>query len=74
MTEAQKRALVWLYERGGSGVIDRYGRVLAAGEVAKQFDGSTWLRLIASGHMRGKNHRLILTTVGMRAADFEAAF
>lgn len=47
------RALKWLAERGGSGVVDRYGRLLARGEVSSSICPSTWLRLVADGQLKG---------------------
>ena len=62
LSEAQRRALVWLHDRGSEGVIDRYGRVVAAGEVAKHIDASTWLRLVSLGALRGTRKRLMMTS------------
>lgn len=60
MTSSQKRALQWLTERGGTGVFDRNGVLLAAGETAgdgKGFMRSTWNALRDLG---------LLTIVGRR--------
>lgn len=46
MSKAMRHAEEWLRERGGTGIIDRYGRVVASGEAAGQFDAATWLRLV----------------------------
>ncbi len=55
-------ALTWLHDHGGDGVIDKYGRIVAQGEVAK-FDSSTWLRLVAAGHLRSlASGRLSITS------------
>ena len=62
LTKAQERAIKWLEERGGSGVLDRYGRLVAGGEVASQFHPTTWLRLVAGGALRGGSGRLTGTT------------
>ena len=61
LTEAQRRALVWLHKRGSEGVIDRYGRLVAGGDVAKHIDASTWLRLVSLGLVRGVCKRLMMT-------------
>ena len=57
LSKAQERALTWLTERGGSGTLDRYGRVLAAGETCS-FHPTTWLRLVAVGRIEGWGSRL----------------
>lgn len=44
MTDAQKKALKWLTERGGDGVFDMNGVLIAEGEAAP-FMRSTWNRL-----------------------------
>ena len=64
LSKAQERALKWLEERGGSGAVDRWGRVLAAGETCKTTP-ETWLRLVAAGRVEGFAGRLrILEPVG----------
>lgn len=63
MSKAQQRALRFLYDGGGSGVIDRYGRLLVAGET-KGFNPQTWLRLVASGHVQGGDGRISITNLG----------
>ena len=45
LTTAQVRALKWLEEHGGVGVINRYGRIIAAGEKSG-IAPETWLRLM----------------------------
>ena len=57
LSKAQDRALKWLQERGGTGTVDRYGRVLAAGETCPT-DPATWLRLVAVGRIEGWGSRL----------------
>ncbi len=59
MTDAMKRAFKWLEDRGGSGVIDRHGRVVAGGEHSTQ-DASTWLRLVAAGQLVGRRNRIFV--------------
>lgn len=58
LTDAMKKALNWLNERGGSGVIDKYGRLLAGGEIATSIDNATWLRLVEAGFLAGGDKRL----------------
>ena len=58
LTKAQIRAVKWLNERGGSGVLDRYGRLVAGGEVASSVHPTTWLRLVAAGIIQGREGRL----------------
>ena len=61
MTDTMRRAIAWLRARGGSGVVDRYGRVLAAGEVATHIDSATWLRLAIEGVLKFEERRLKLS-------------
>lgn len=48
MTPSQKNALKWLQDRGGDGVFDRRGVLLACGESAP-FERSTWNKLRDAG-------------------------
>jgi hypothetical protein len=64
MTAAQIIALLWLSERGGSGTLDRYGRVCAGGQA--RLTGS-WLRLVALGYIAGGNGRIWITDIGQKA-------
>lgn len=48
MTKSQEAALKWLYEHNGDGCLDRYGVVLAGGELAP-FMRSTWNALRDAG-------------------------
>lgn len=66
MTVAMKRAVQWLADRGGSGAVDHYGRVLAAGEVSTHIDAATWLRLVAKGVIRETGGRFILSEKGLK--------
>ncbi len=68
LTEAQRRAVKWLHERGDEGVLDRYGRVVAAGEACKHHDATTWLRLMSAGLFFGDMGRVGLTARGISAA------
>lgn len=58
MTEDQEKWLNWLRNRGGSGYVDRWGRVVAGGEVAAQGAATAWLKLIAQGRIVGGKERL----------------
>lgn len=69
ITEPMRTAYAWLVERGGSGVLDRYGRMLAAGERAARFDSSTWLRLVACGALRGSGGRLCVADPSAPSLD-----
>lgn len=68
ITDAQARAIQFLGWRNGRGVIDRYGRVLAAGETG-HFDPATFLRLIAKGFVHGGGDALTLTEKGERTFE-----
>lgn len=64
VSAAQRRALRFLNDRNGEGVLDQYGRLLCAGELGK-FLPETWLRLMTIGLVRaaGRN-RLRITPRG----------
>jgi hypothetical protein len=64
ISPAQRKALRFLNDRNGEGVIDRYGRLMCAGEVGK-FMPDTWLRLMTAGLVKaaGRN-RLRITPKG----------
>lgn len=49
LSEAQQFALKWLARQGGTGIIDKHARVVAAGEVFPKGPSPTWLRLLAAG-------------------------
>lgn len=75
MNKAQTRALEFLAERGGSGIIDKYGRILAQGETEDGRGGfatATWLRLIAREYIGGAGGRIFITENGRKALQ-EAA-
>ena len=59
LSPGQKRALAWLAERGGSGVLDRYGTLVAQGEKCPAAP-QTWLRLFLSGHAKAVDGRIVL--------------
>lgn len=52
MERAMDKAVKWLRDRGGSGVMDRFGRVLAMGDPAINVDSVTWLRCVFGGRLR----------------------
>ena len=64
MTEDQLAALRWLHERGGSGVLDPHGRVLAGGESKTQGSWPCWLRLMIHGYLAGQDGRIVITDKG----------
>ena len=50
LSDAEDAALCWLAVRGGNGGIDRYGRIVALGEVCPRRP-ETWLRLMLRQHV-----------------------
>lgn len=65
LTEAQFNALKWLSERGGIGVIDNHGRMIAKGEVARGVLADTWLRLFTFNDLTSSGpHKVTITSVG----------
>lgn len=79
LTQTQKDALAWLAERNGSGVFDKLGRLIAAGEIVGKYCGdelvsavssATWARLFACGMIEpdGRN-RARLTDAGRTIVD-----
>ena len=55
-TPTQKKALAALAQAGGSGVIDKAGRVVGAGEIlgtspCSPYSAATWLRLMTDGSL-----------------------
>jgi hypothetical protein len=70
LTPDQATNLIWLADRGGEGMVDRYGRVVASGETRPQGSWIAWLRLVALGLVDGDDRRLKLTARGrMQAAQ-----
>lgn len=55
LTPDQSKWLAWLKERGGRGFLDRWGRVVAAGETSPQGATVAWLNLVAKGQICGRN-------------------
>lgn len=72
LTPAQYRTLRWLHRHGGSGVLDRYGRVVAGGEPMGT-SGGTWVCLMAWGMVAGGSGRVELTPFGARTVDLMGA-
>ena len=69
LTETMRRALRWLSRQGGSGVLDKQGRVLAGGEVGgttkyRGYLPATWLRLFVRGYVEAADGRIVFTTKG----------
>ena len=68
LTEAQRRGLRLLVE-AGSGVVQKNGTVLCAGETGDEGDGPvhsvTWLRLVAMNLVTGTGSRLMPTSLGV---------
>lgn len=58
MTDKQKYWLQWLKDRGGSGYVDRYGRVVAGGDMSPQGACVTWLKLTSAGLVIGGGNRI----------------
>jgi hypothetical protein len=66
LTDSQAAWLRWLAERGGSGYLDRYGRVNAQGENAPRAAWPAWMNLVAAGLLAGGDQRLTITDYGKR--------
>lgn len=67
LTTAMSRALVALHDGGGSGVIDRYGRIVVGG-LLLSYKADTFLRLASFNLIRGRNGRLFLTDLAEKIA------
>lgn len=65
ITDPMRSAYAWLASKGGYGVLDRRGRVIAAGELAARIESSTWLRLVVLGALRGDAGVLIIARPGL---------
>lgn len=61
-------AVKWLADRGGSGVQDRYGHVVARGDTARHIPALTWFRCVFSA----EDHPSHLTPVNGRIWTPEA--
>jgi hypothetical protein len=64
LTEAQHNDLLWLYRMGGSGHLDRYGRLVAGGETKNQGSTVAWLNLVIKGMIVGGEDRLVVSDKG----------
>lgn len=60
-TPTQQEALDWLRQHQGSGAIDKFGRVIAAGERSK-FEPITWLRLMTDNFIEPDGYLRIRVT------------
>ena len=69
MTKGQEHWLNWLKKHGGSGHVDRYGRVVAGGEVSPQGALICWIHLVAEGAVWGDHGRLHGTGRVLRVGD-----
>lgn len=68
-TSSCKRALAWINDREGHGVIDRYGKLMAKGEAA-HFAPATWLRLVILGYLASNSMGgLGVTQIGREALN-----
>ncbi|WP_281823123.1 hypothetical protein [Sphingobium sp. BS19] len=65
MPDTHINALQWLADRGGEGVIDQYGAIVAQGERMSAGSAPVWLRLFTTEHVSsaGRN-RIRLTDEG----------
>ena len=62
-TPTQRRALKWLAEHNGTGVLTSRGGFVAGGETAP-FEAVTWLRLVMAKRVETSGTRLTLTVAG----------
>ena len=67
MTDAQRKALRWLFNRGGEGVFNRHNVLLAQGELAG-VRRATWSRLADTGCLTIEARRVRLTERGKALA------
>lgn len=66
LTDAQYEKLAWLHRQGGSGYLDKHGRVIAGGEHMPQGCWPAWMNLVANGMIAGADGRLAITDYGLR--------
>lgn len=72
-TDAQHEALKRLHANGGEGVIDKHGKVVAAGERLMGLEPVTWLRLITTGYVEVRGDlRIGITPKGEAALTVTA--
>lgn len=69
---AYQDMLTTLFEAGGSGSVDVYGRVMLSkpGQLpsAMHGDQAAWLTLVAGGYIGGENGKIMLTELGRDTA------
>ncbi len=68
LTEEQEDCLVWLAVRDGSGLLDRYGRVVANGDIRARGSWVAWLSLVSQGLVHGGDRCIRLTSNGREKA------
>lgn len=68
LSEVQERALRAIEKSGGSAIVDRYNRIVAAGEILS-FHPATILRLCMSGHMECYDGHAYVTPAGRKALE-----
>ena len=66
LTDAQNEKLEWLHKQGGSGYLDKHGRMVAGGDHMPQGCWPAWLNLVAHGLIAGGDGRLTITDYGRR--------
>jgi len=66
LTDAQTEKLEWLHKQGGSGYLDKHGRMVAGGDHMPQGCWPAWLNLVAHGLIAGGDGRIELTDYGRR--------
>lgn len=69
LTKEQQKWLDWLRERGGSGYLDRFGRLVAAGETSPQGATVCWLNLVAKGLITGGMDRLAAVPLSVQRCE-----
>lgn len=68
LSEAQFNTLRTIEKSGGSAILDRYNRVVAAGCILP-YHPATILRLCMSGHMEAYHGHVYVTTAGRKALE-----
>lgn len=71
ITNEQLDCLEWFSVRGGSGYVDRYGRVVAGGEASNRNKFPAWLKLVAAGYITGGEDRLKVTSLGQQVVNVQ---
>lgn len=65
LTPDQDKWLKWLIERGGCGILDRYGRVHAMGENSPNGSQVSWLYLFVKGAVVAHEGRIQVASAWM---------